>query len=212
MSSASAFCGAAEWDGAAMRGELVVAGALLFSTIGVANADPLAGFSTTVATVQLTSAYALPHSNADEQLRKESARANDRVSGGFRTELEAFEASVDIPTGLGTTPAGNLRATRLMLSGLYELRSGGWRIKPYVGAGFGVIDLNTRLLGHQETSLVTDVQFKGGLNYNITQKLLGSFEWRWSHGSKPTFAFAGVPTKFQLKRGGFMLGVNYKLQ
>ena len=195
-----------------MRGELVLAGVLLFSTIGVASADPLAGFSTTVPMVQLTSAYALPHSDADALLRKESARADDRDSSGFRTEVEAFEASVDIPTGLGTTPAGNLKATRLMLSGLYEFRSGGWRIKPYVGAGFGVIDLNTRLLGHQENALMADIQFKGGLNYNITQKLLGSFEWRWSHGSKPTFALAGIPTKFPLKRGGFLLGVNYKLQ
>src|SRR5687767_2914075 len=116
-----------------MRGELVLAGALLFSTISAANADPLPGFSTTVPTVQLTSAYALPHSNADAPLRKPSARADDRDSSGFRTEVEAFEASVDIPTGLGTTPAGNLKATRLMLNGLYEFRSGGWRIKPYVG-------------------------------------------------------------------------------
>ncbi len=110
------------------------------------------------------------------------------------------------------TPVGNLKATRLMLSGLYEFSSGGWRLKPYVGAGVGVIDVSARLLGHEQTSIVPDIQFKGGVKFNITQKLLGSFEWRWSHGSKPTFALGGIPTKFQLKRGGFLIGVNYKLQ
>ena len=84
--------------------------------------------------------------------------------------------------------------------------------QPFVGAGFGVMDISTILLGHEQQSFATDVQFKSGLNFNITQKLLGSFEWRWSQGSKPTFALAGVPTKFQLKRGGFMLGMNWKLQ
>ena len=72
-----------------------------------------------------------------------------------------------------------------MVSGLYELDGGAWRLKPFVGAGFGVMDVSTILLGREQISLATDVQFKGGVNFNITQKLLGSFEWRWSHGSKP---------------------------
>ena len=162
--------------------------------------------------VGLTPAWLLPHSDADGQLSKESARSADRISnGGFRTEIEAIDEAVAIP-GAGMTPVGDLRATRVMVSGLYELDGGAWRLKPFVGAGFGVIDISTRLLGHEQQEFSTDVQFKTGMNFNITQKLLGSFEWRWSQGSKPTFAFAGVPTKFQLKRGGFMLGVNYKLQ
>jgi opacity protein-like surface antigen len=197
---------------AAMRGLVALAGAVAFGMIGVAYAEPVSGFSEGSAAVQLTSVGLLPHSNADGQLSKESARGGVREStGGFRTEIEAIEASPDIP-GQGLTPVSNLKATRLMLSGLYDFSNGGWRLRPYVGAGFGIIDANTRLLGHDERSFVADFQFKGGVNFNITQKLLGSFEWRWSHGSKPTFAFAGVPTKFQLKRGGFMIGVNYKLQ
>jgi opacity protein-like surface antigen len=195
-----------------MRGLVALVGAVIFGMIGVAYADPLSGFSEASATVQLTSAGLLPYSRADGQLSKESARAGDREStGGFRSEIEAVEASFDIP-GQGLTPVGNLKATRLMLSGLYEFSNDGWRLKPYIGAGFGIIDANARLLGHEERSLVADFQFKGGVNFNITQKLLGSFEWRWSHGSKPTFAFAGVPAKFQLKRGGFLIGINYKLQ
>jgi opacity protein-like surface antigen len=195
-----------------MRRVLAIVGAVFFGTIGVAFADPVAGFPETSGKFELTPAWLLPHSRPDSQLSKESAWLGDRAStGGFRTEVEAVEESLAIP-GAGMTPVGNLRATRLMLSGLYELDGGAWRLKPYVGAGVGVIDVSTRLLGHEQTSLTTDFQFKGGVKYSITQKLLGSFEWRWSHGSKPTFAFAGVPTKFQLKRGGFLIGVNYKLQ
>ena len=181
-------------------------------TAGAAFAGELPAFSGTGTTVALTPAWLLPHSSADGQLSKESARAGDHVStGGFRTEIEAIDEAVAIP-GTGMTPVGSLRAQRVMLSGLYELDGGAWRLKPFVGAGIGIIDVSTRLLGQEQTEFATDVQFKGGLNFDITQKLLGKFEWRWSHGSKPTFAFAGVPTKFQLKRGGFLIGVNYKLQ
>ena len=198
-----------------MRRVLAIAGAMFLGTNGTAFADPVIEFSDirkVELKVGLTPAWLPPHSSADGQLRKEPARSADRISsGGFRTEVEAVNESLAIP-GAGMTPVGDLTATRVMLSGLYELDGGAWRLKPFVGAGIGVMDISTRLLGHEQTSLATDVQFKGGVNFNITQKLLGSFEWRWSHGSKPTFALAGVPTKFQLKRGGFLIGVNYKLQ
>jgi opacity protein-like surface antigen len=195
-----------------MRRILAIVGAVFLGTIGVACAETVSPpFETNIA-IELTPAWLLPHSGNDGELSKESARSSDRNStGGFRTEVEAINESVAIP-GQGMTPVGSLSATRVMVSGLDELDGGAWRLKPFVGAGFGVMDLNTILLGHEQTSLATDVQFKGGVNFNITQKLLGSFEWRWSHGSKPTFALGGVPTKFQLKRGGFLLGVNYKLQ
>lgn len=197
---------------AAMRRVLALVGAILTGTVGVASADPASHMFEPALTTKLNLASLLSHSSTDDQLSKESARSGDRVSsGGFRTEIEAIQESVAIP-GEGMTPVGSLRATRVMLSGLYELDGGAWRLKPFVGAGVGVIDISTRLLGREQSSLATDVQFKGGVKMNITQQLLGSFEWRWSHGSKPTFAFAGVPTKFQLKRGGFLLGVNYKLQ
>jgi len=194
-----------------MRRVLALAGAIVLGTFGAAHADQVSAFSETTS-IELTPAWRLPASSADGQLSKESARSGDQEStGGFRTEIEAIDEAVAIP-GQGMTPVGSLRAQRVVLSGLYELNGGAWRLKPFVGAGIGLIDISTILLGHEQIEFATDLQFKSGVNFNITQKLLGSFEWRWSQGSKPTFAFAGVPTKFQLKRGGFMLGVNYKLQ
>lgn len=197
---------------AAMYRILALVGAVFLGTIGVACAETVVPFSETGAAIELTPAWLLPHSGNDGQLSKVSARSSDRNStGGFRTEVEAINESVAIP-GQGMTPVGSLSASRVMVSGLYELDGGAWRLKPFVGAGFGVMDVSTILLGHEQQSFAADMQFKGGVNFNITQKLLGSFEWRWSHGSKPTFALGGVPTKFQLKRGGFLIGVNYKLQ
>jgi opacity protein-like surface antigen len=184
----------------------------MFGTIAAANAEPTAGVSNSIHAVQPAASLALPHSDADGQLRKESARADDTTpTGGFRAEVEAVASSLNIP-GLGMTPVGNLEATRLMLNGLYEVSGGGWRMKPYLGAGFGVIDINARLLGHEETTLFTDFQVKGGVNYNITQQLFGRLEYRWSQGEKPSLGIAGVPAKFQLKSGGFRIGLNYRLQ
>jgi len=194
---------------AAMRRVIAFVGAFILGTVGEAQAaESGARFFEAAPTTRLTSASLLAHSSADDQLSKASARSGDaEAKAGFRTEFEALDATLDIPSAVG-----NLNATRLLLSGLYEFSSGGWRLKPYVGAGVGVMDVSARLLGHEQSSIGTDIQFKGGVNFNITQKLLGSFEWRWSHGSKPTFALGGIPTKFQLKRGGFLIGVNYKLQ
>jgi opacity protein-like surface antigen len=191
-----------------MRRVISFVGALILGTVGEAEAADSGARLFEAAPTRLTSDSLLAHSSSDGQLSKASARSEDPAEkSGFRTEFEALEAMPSIPSSVG-----NLNATRLMLSGLYEFSSGGWRLKPYVGAGVGVMDVSARLLGHDESTIGTDIQFKGGVNFNITQKLLGSFEWRWSHGSKPTFAFGGIPTKFQLKRGGFLIGVNYKLQ
>lgn len=199
-------------DGCAMRRLLTLVGAILVGTTGDAVAGAGASFFETTTTPTLMTASLLSASSTDGELSKESARSADpEAKAGFRTEFEAVEATLDIP-GEGLTPVGNLKVTRLMLSGLYEFNRGAWIVNPYIGAGVGVIDVSARLLGHEETSITPDFQFKGGVRYNITQKILGSFEWRWSHGSKPTFALGGVPTNVQLKREGFLLGLNYKLQ
>ena len=53
-------------------------------------------------------------------------------------------------------------------------------------------------------------QFQGGLNLGFTQKLMGSLQYQWTMGSKPRFSLAGIPTKLEVNRHGFVVGVNYK--
>jgi len=129
---------------------------------------------------------------------------------GFRTELESF-ASYGAADRHGISPAGgSLSATTLMLNGLYQFTDGGWRMKPYVGAGFGMIDTNQQILGVSGGDWRTAYQVRGGVSLGLTQKLLGSLEYRWTMGSKPHFSLGGIPTKLEVDRHGFVLGFNYK--
>ena len=96
------------------------------------------------------------------------------------------------------------------LNGLYEFSDGAWRMKPYFGAGFGPTDTNGRLLGIGDSDRLAAYQLRGGIALGFTQKLIGSLEYRWSMGSKPNFLLAGVPTKVELDRHGFVVGFNYK--
>jgi opacity protein-like surface antigen len=97
-----------------------------------------------------------------------------------------------------------------MLNGLYELTDGVWHMKPYVGAGFGMIDVNQSILGASGSDWTTAYQVRGGVTLGLSQKLLGSLEYRWTMGSKPHFQLAGIPTKLEVDRHGFTLGFNYK--
>jgi len=128
---------------------------------------------------------------------------------GFRTEVESF-ASYAASERRSDAAGAGLSTTTLMLNGLYEFNGDDWHMKPYVGAGFGMIDMNERILGANGTDWMTAYQVRGGVTMGLTQKLLGSFEYRWTMGSKPHFSLAGIPTKLEVDRHGFVLGFNYK--
>jgi opacity protein-like surface antigen len=129
---------------------------------------------------------------------------------GFRTELESFNsyAASERHTDPGT--GASLSTTAVMLNGMYELTDGAWHMKPYVGAGFGMIDVNQRILGAGGGDWTTAYQLRGGVALGLSQKLLGSLEYRWTMGSKPHFQVAGIPTKLEVDRHSFVLGFNYK--
>ena len=129
---------------------------------------------------------------------------------GLKTEVETrtYDAA---SSRLGGLAAGsNLTSTHVTLKGMYEFSEGAWRMTPYIGAGFGVIDVNQHVLGLAGNQWVSAYQLRGGVTLGFTQKLVGSLEYRWADGSKPTFALAGVPTKVEVDRHGFTIGFNYK--
>jgi opacity protein-like surface antigen len=129
---------------------------------------------------------------------------------GFKTEIEGVTARA--PAALfGNLPAGGrIAGSTLRLNGLYELTDGAWHLKPYVGAGFGIMDANARILGATSNDWISDYQLHGGISLGFTQKLVGSLEYRWAMGSKPNFSLAGIPTKVEIDRHRFVLGVNFK--
>ena len=128
---------------------------------------------------------------------------------GFRTEVESFSSSAAFDRH-GDAAGAGLSTTTVMLNGLYEFNGDGWHMKPYVGAGFGMIDVNQRILGANGNDWSTAYQVRGGVTLGLSQKLLGSLEYRWTMGSKPHFSLAGIPTKLEVDRHGFVLGFNYK--
>jgi len=125
---------------------------------------------------------------------------------GIRTELEGLTPRA----GAARLASGGLTASSLMLNGLYEFSDGAWHMKPYVGAGFGMIDVNARIQGLNGNDWATAYQFRGGISLGFTQKLFGNVEYRWTMGSKPRFSLGGIPTKLEIDRHGFTVGVNYK--
>ena len=130
---------------------------------------------------------------------------------GFKVEIERLTYDTALPGASGIA-SGGVRTTGSVLSGLYEFRNDGWPLKPYVGVGLGVADPTADLLGNDNRFLLPGFQLRGGVDYSITQKLFGKLEYRWSQGNKPSLGIEGVPADFQLRKGGFRVGLNYHLQ
>ena len=129
---------------------------------------------------------------------------------GFKTEIEGLTRS-ESPEPRSNLPAsGGINTTSVMLNGLYEIRDGAWQFKPFVGLGFGWTDINSRILGANNNDWNSAYQFRGGVSLGFNQKLLGSLGYQWTMGSKPHLSLAGIPTKVEIDRHGFVLGINYK--
>jgi len=184
-----------------------------YLTIGSAFADPAGVFVSSQDGLGIAPGLGLSHTDGDAAETGNAAGGvrSYAFGNGFKTEIERLNYGALIP-GVSPTPAGGVRSTTLMMNGLYEFSSGGWRLKPYVGVGLGTTDFSARLLGTGDSSFIPTYQLKGGVNYSINQKLLGKFEYRWSQGQKPSIGIEGLPAKFQLKSGGFLVGLNYRLQ
>lgn len=133
------------------------------------------------------------------------------LGNGFKTEIQGLTARApdehltNLPAG-----GGGIAATSIMLKGMYEFSGGAWHMSPYIGAGLGMVDANTRILGATNNDWVSSYQVQGGINLGFTQKLVGSLEYRWTMGSKPHFSLAGIPAKVEVNRHGVVIGMNYK--
>ena len=130
---------------------------------------------------------------------------------GFKTEIQGLTARAagehlsNLPTG-----SGDIAGTSILLEGMYEFSGGAWHVGPYIGAGFGMVDANARILGATSNDWISSYQLQGGINLGFTQKLAGSLEYRWTMGSRPHFSLAGIPAKLEVNRHGFVIGMNYK--
>ena len=132
------------------------------------------------------------------------------LGNGFKTEIQGLTTRTSNENFANLPAGGGIAATSVMLKGMYEFSGGSYRVSPYIGAGFGLANANAHILGATRNEWMGAYQFQGGLNLGFTQKLMGSLQYQWTMGSKPRFSLAGIPTKLEVNRHGFVVGVNYK--
>jgi opacity protein-like surface antigen len=191
-------------------------GAALSFLAGTASAETSGSYVNADDAVLLPPAVTLAQPDITQIASLESRNVSGTAYGydlgnGFKTEIQGVTARAT-NEHLANLPAGGsgIAATSVMLKGMYEFSDGAWRMSPYVGAGFGVVDSNARVLGATSNDWVSAYQLQGGINLGFTQKLMGSLEYRWTMGSKPHFSLAGIPAKLEVNRHGFVVGMNYK--
>jgi opacity protein-like surface antigen len=155
-------------------------------------------------------AVAQPALSRTETSITNSAALNLKL-GNFSTQLEGVAISAPDGLQIGNLPTGgNTAATSVMLNGLYEVTNGSWHLKPFVGGGFGYVDVNSKVLGQTQSDWQKAYQLHSGLQVGLSEKLLGSIEYRWIMGSAPGLLVAGIPAKLSIGHHGFSLGFDYK--
>jgi opacity protein-like surface antigen len=113
---------------------------------------------------------------------------------------------------LRKTPSARPRTKRLNSD--RRRRRVRWRSTAGASSAFApqyrIIDVDEQILGVTRGDWDAAYQLRGGVALGFTQKLVGSLEYRWTDGSKPSFSLAGIPTKLEVDRHSFVVGVNYK--
>src|SRR5438105_1183882 len=145
-----------------------------------------------------------PSLSRSEAVDVRSGQVNLSLGSHFSTQIEGSAIGGREATNLPTP--GGPTATSVMLNGLYEISNGSWHLKPYVGGGFGFIDTNAHVLGTTDSQYETAYQLHGGVQVGLTEKLVGSLEYRLTGGVMPP----GLkPTKLNVNSHGFSIGFKY---
>ena len=128
------------------------------------------------------------------------------LGNGFKTEIQGVTARASSEHLANLPTAGGIMATSVMLNGMYEFRGDDWHISPYVGAGFGVVDANSRVLGATSNDWVAAYQVRGGISFGFTQRLIAKFEYQWTMG--PSGGRLSLDN-IEVSRHSFLIGMNY---
>jgi opacity protein-like surface antigen len=130
------------------------------------------------------------------QLGRSTASGYD--FGNIRTEVEARRVG-----GEAEPLTGSARESQsVMLNGFYDIPAGPG-LKTYVGVGFGATTTRQGLPGTQAEEVANTFQVRGGVTYDLGQKVKGLLEYRLTDGGGPS-------TKLQVKQKGVMVGLRYQ--
>ena len=128
------------------------------------------------------------------------------LGNGFKTEIQGLTARASAEHLANLPAAGGIMATSVMLNGMYEFRGGDWHISPYIGAGYGVVDANSRVLGATGNDWAGAYQMRGGISFGFTQRLIAKFEYQWTMG--PSGGRLSLDN-IEVSRHSFLIGMNY---
>ena len=120
--------------------------------------------------------------------------------GSFRTEVEARRSG-----GMAEPLTGSARQSEsVMVNGFYDVPAGPG-LNTYVGVGFGATTTRQGIPGTSMAETSSAYQVRGGVSYDVNDKLKGMLEYRLTDGGGPS-------TKLQVKQKGVMLGLRYQFQ
>jgi opacity protein-like surface antigen len=185
-------------------------GAALSFLTGAASAETSGSYVNADTQVLIPPAFTLAQPDFSQIASLESRNSFGTVYGynlgnGFKTEIEGVTTRA--PGGFANLPAGGgIVATSVMLSGIYEFSDGDWHLSPYVGGGFGMMEANARVPLPVNNAWVGAYQVRGGFSLGLTERLIGTLEYRWTIGSTPLFSLANI----EVSRHSFVIGVHYR--
>ena len=189
-----------------------LAGAALSCLAGIASAQTSRTYVNAETPMLLPPVFSLAQPNVTQTASLEPRSSFGTAFGynlgnGFKTEIQGVAASTPSEHLANLPTAGGIAATSVMLNGMYEFSGDDWHISPYIGAGFGMVDANSRVLGATDNDWVAAYQVRGGISFGFTQRLIAKFEYQWTMG--PSGGRLSLDN-IEVSRHSFLIGVNYE--
>ena len=154
--------------------------------------------------------------NSDSGLNGSTSEKEGYIAGGavgyafgnFRAELNldyrdnsVHSVHIGSPAalaGISGGAAGSVQGTSVMANGLFDLPYNWMGLKPYVGAGVGLVHMKLNSVSLAGTTLVDDsdtvpaIQGMLGVRYDLTSNWGVGLEYRFLNGFNPTFHSRGA--------------------
>ena len=186
-------------------------GAALSFLTGTASAETSGSYVHAETSVPLPPIVSLAKPEFPQLASLESRNLAGTVHGynlgnGFKTEIEEVATGAPSEHFANLPAGGGIVATSVMLDGMYEFSDGAWHMIPYVGAGFGMVEANTRAPLANNGAWVGAYQVRGGISFGFTERLIASLEYRWAIASSPLFSLANI----EVSRHSLVMGVHYR--
>lgn len=171
---------------------------LLASSTTVLAAGPYVG-----ASVGLSLIY---HENAGKQLFGSSDAAGGGWNASLGYDFDTFRVEGEYGYKYVSYILASGKVVSYMVNGYYDFKNVGSNFKPFLGAGMGIVKGEVESEGYVADDSSLAVQASFGVGYHITQKLIGSFYYRFE---RAVMSFSGQWGNIPYGSNNFMAGLRY---